>query len=177
MIQWQPRKGQKQRRTRLVLALTIKLAVSAIALSALINPRPWIVYNASASVPLGWYQVDPPGPVKRGELVLVNLPDTMRALADERQYVPKTVPLIKPVAAHDADEVCAEGEVILINGRSVGTRQRKDRTGRDMPRWSGCRRLAEDEVFLFNANSPLSFDGRYFGVTKASAIIGKVRPL
>lgn len=51
MILWQPYKVQNRRRNRLFLALTIKLAVSAIALSALITPRPWVVYNASASVP------------------------------------------------------------------------------------------------------------------------------
>lgn len=115
--------------------------------------------------------------MNRGDLVLVKIPEDMRELADQRRYVPETVPLIKPIAAHEGDEVCAEGEVIQINGRAVGTRQMKDRSGRDMPRWSGCKRLEADEVFLFNADSPLSFDGRYFGVTKASAIIGKVRPL
>ena len=45
-----------------------------------------------------------------------------------------------------------------------------------MPVWSGCRVLKDGEVFLL-ADHPKSFDGRYFGVTKTSRIIGVTRPL
>ena len=41
-----------------------------------------------------------------------------------------------------------------------------------MPRWTGCRRLSGGEYFLL-MDSPLSFDGRYFGVTQRKDLVGR----
>jgi conjugative transfer signal peptidase TraF len=179
MILWQPARPDTphERRYKFGLSLLMKGGVGAILLSAVLHPRPILVYNPSPSVPVGFYTVSPPVDVKRNDLVLVTLPATMRRLADQRGYVPATVPVLKVVAARDGDEVCADLETIRINGRSVGTRLRFDHLGRAMPGWQGCRRLRSDEVFLFNETSPNSFDGRYFGVTKRKAIIGRAQPL
>ena len=45
-----------------------------------------------------------------------------------------------------------------------------------MPWWSGCRRLQPREYFLM-MDSPASFDGRYFGVTRSVDILGRAEPL
>ena len=45
-----------------------------------------------------------------------------------------------------------------------------------MPRWSGCRELRAGEYFLL-MDSPLSFDGRYFGTTRRGDILGRAEPL
>ena len=45
-----------------------------------------------------------------------------------------------------------------------------------MPWWHGCHRLRPHEYFLLT-DSPLSFDGRYFGITRGSEILGKARLL
>ena len=42
-----------------------------------------------------------------------------------------------------------------------------------MPWWNGCRRLRAREYFLVMGN-PLSFDGRYFGVTRGNDLLGRV---
>ncbi len=52
-----------------------------------------------------------------------------------------------------------------------------DRRGRPLPNWTGCRTLAEDEVFLLMEGVPDSFDGRYFGPVPMTAIIGKLASL
>jgi type IV secretory pathway protease TraF len=41
-----------------------------------------------------------------------------------------------------------------------------------MPRWQGCIRLRSGQYFLLMTDSPASFDGRYFGISTASDIIG-----
>ena len=39
----------------------------------------------------------------------------------------------------------------------------RDRQGRALPRWQGCRRMTQDELFVFSARVPNSFDSRYYG--------------
>jgi conjugative transfer signal peptidase TraF len=139
--------------------------------------RPLVVFNASASVPIGFYAVLPPGPLRPGDFVLVQPPRSARELADERGYLPATVPLVKPVAALPGTCVCARGAAILIEGRSVATRRSRDGQGRPLPQWQGCRRLAADELFLMAAPAADSFDSRYFGPVPRGSVIGRLSPL
>jgi conjugative transfer signal peptidase TraF len=153
------------------------LGCVSILVGTFLTVRPLIVYNASASVPIGYYLVGPPDPLKVGDLALVRTPSSVRDLADTRQYIPRTVPMIKRIAAMRGDQVCAHGTAISINGQQAVIRQKTDNFLRPMPSWEGCRTLDGNELFLLNRDAPLSFDGRYFGVVKRRSVIGKVRPL
>ena len=53
----------------------------------------------------------------------------------------------------------------------------RDRDGRVLPAWHGCRRIADGEVFLMNWAAPDSMDGRYFGPLATNTIIGRAVPL
>lgn len=150
--------------------------ISLLLLSAALRPSPRIVWNASASAPIGLYLVTPGAWVEPGELVAAWAPARDRQLAAERHYLPVNVPLVKRVAAYGGDKVCAHGQQILINGRPVAARRPTDGKGRPMPAWSGCIRLHGRQLFLLG-DSPASFDGRYFGVTDGEDIIGKSRLL
>ena len=46
-----------------------------------------------------------------------------------------------------------------------------------LPRWSGCRTLQPDEVFLMNPTVPDSLDGRYFGSLPLTSIVARAVPL
>src|SRR3546814_1373013 len=89
-------------------------------------------------------------------------------LAARRHYLSANVPLVKRVAATVGDEVCAVGARVTVNGRLAVKRQTRDGAGRPMPWWSGCAELGLGEYFRWLADSPASFDGRYFGVRDAS---------
>ncbi len=169
------RRRRGRRRPRAVLALSL-LGLSLIGLAALARPAPWLVWNASASAPVGLYRVLP-GKPNRGDLVLVRTPDSVRQLAAERGYLPQTVPLVKRVAAAGGDLICAADNVISINGRVVAERLARDRLGRPLPAWSGCHLLSGDEAFLLMEGVSDSFDGRYFGSVPTAAIIGRLAPL
>jgi type IV secretory pathway protease TraF len=98
--------------------ITLGLAVGGVALlglSALPTPRPWLVWNASASAPIGLYRVVA-GPVERGDWVLVRPPAEVAVLAAERAYLPLGVPLVKRVAALGGDAVCNRKGALFING-------------------------------------------------------------
>jgi conjugative transfer signal peptidase TraF len=152
------------------------LGLGLIGLATLARPAPWLVWNASASAPIGLYRVLSGKPV-HGDLALVRTPDSVRQLAAERGYIPATVPLVKRVAALDGDIVCAAGDVISVNNRVVAERLARDRLGRPLPVWTGCQTLEPDDVFLLMEGVADSFDGRYFGPTPTAAIIGRLAPL
>ena len=136
-----------------------------------------IVYNASASVPIGWYAVGEPEPVNVGELVVARLPIRAENLLAERGYLAAGVPILKFVVARAGQQVCRLSDEVTIDGTAVATARDCDGRGRPLPRWSGCRELGPGEVFLLNAAASGSFDGRYFGPVPVTSLIGKATPL
>jgi conjugative transfer signal peptidase TraF len=136
-----------------------------------------LIYNATASAPIGFYRVLPAMPVDLGDLVLVRTPDAVRELAAGRRYIPASVPLVKRVAARSGSRVCAVEGVITIDGTAVASQKPTDQQGRALPAWTGCRALADDELFLLMPDTPDSFDSRYFGPVSRDALIGRLIPL
>lgn len=161
---------------RAILALTL-FGLGCVGLTTFVRPAPLLLWNASASAPRGFYRVMAPQPVRRGDMVLVRTPESVRDLAVERGYLPSTVPLVKMVAAVGGDVVCGLDDTVIINGETVATRLTMDRLGRALPHWDGCRTLYADELFLLMAAVPDSFDSRYFGPVSLSAVIGRLVPL
>ena len=153
------------------------LATLAIASTVLRPARPLLLWNASSSSPLGLYGVTSAGSIKAGDTVIAWAPAPARRLAAERHYLPANVPLVKRVAAARGDRVCAKRRTIFVNGRPAALRRVRDTSGRQLPWWFGCRRLRPGELFLLSPNSPHAFDGRYFGITRSSEIVGKARLL
>jgi conjugative transfer signal peptidase TraF len=147
--------------------------LAALAGSLLWPPRLALIWNGSASSPIGLYLVSASDEVVAGQAVAAWAPDAARQLAAERRYLPYNLPLVKNVAASWGDRVCAVRAKLYVNGRLVASRQKLDRQHRAMPWWTGCRQLAKGELFLLNPAVPEAFDGRYFGVTQPGAVIGR----
>lgn len=169
------RRRRGRNRPRVILALTW-VWLGCVGFAMLVRPAPLLLWNASASAPVGLYRVISSAPIQRGDMVLVRTPDSVRDLAAEHGYLPLNVPLVKRVAALAGDMVCAIGDDLSINGKWVASRLERDHLGRPLPHWEGCRRLG-DEVFPLMADVPTSFDGRYFGPVPTSAVIGRLVPL
>lgn len=147
-------------------------ALAGLAATIIWKPPVLLVWNASASAPIGLYRLSGATRIRRGDMVIAWAPPSARDLAAERHYLPKNVPLVKRVAAIDGDRVCASGGAILINRRPVSRRRAVDLAKRPMPWWTGCRRLGRGDIFLLTDN-PQSFDGRYFGITRGRELIGR----
>ena len=62
----------------------------------------------------------------------------------------------------------------LVNGRPVGLRRAPIPPGGNCPGGRAASRLGPGDLFLLSPNWD-AFDGRYFGVTRASEVIGKAR--
>jgi type IV secretory pathway protease TraF len=99
----------------------------------------------------------------------------LRILADTRGYLRKGALLIKPVAAAAGDTVCRHGALVAINGRVVARASTLDAARRSLPTWSGCFRLAADQIFVLSAD-PDSFDSRYLGPIDRAHIVGIAQP-
>lgn len=165
------RRSRLRRRGYAVVAL-----VCAIGLTVVLPLRPMLVWNASASAPIGLYSVTAPHDLRVRDIVVAHLPAAWSGLADTRRYLPSTVPLVKRVAAAPGDTVCALGQEIFVNGRWVAERRTADGSRRPMPAWTGCVTLRDGALFLMTDN-PDSFDGRYFGPTSHADIVGKAHLL
>jgi conjugative transfer signal peptidase TraF len=163
--------------TRFGWVMTTYGAVMAIGIMPLLHPAPRLIWNASASVPIGLYAVHPAGALRTGELLVVTPPEPLATFLDTRRYLPKGIPLLKHVAALPGQTVCRMGDTISIDGRDVGVALDRDHLGRSLPVWQGCRVIAAGEVFLMNRQSVASLDGRYFGMLPATTIVGRADPI
>jgi conjugative transfer signal peptidase TraF len=157
--------------------VTTYVAAGIVALTAFVDPPPKLVWNASASVPVGLYAVRPVERLAVTELVVVRPPEPLAAFLADGGYLGYGAPLLKRVAALPGQTVCRVGAEVRVEGVTWATARERDRLGRRLPAWSGCRRLRDGEVFLLNRDEPDSLDGRYFGPLPHSAVLGRAHPL
>ena len=150
------------------LALTVLAGVGAVSRAT----DAWALVNESPSLPRGLYARAPGGAVVRGAVVAVPQPEGARAYLRDLG-MPSEVRLIKRVAAVEGDRVCRTGSMLHTPGR-VSPVLERDRRGRALAVWSGCRRLTSGEVFLLG-DTHSSFDSRYFGPIDTGALTGVYR--
>ena len=162
---------------RRTIAWTTVLSVTLIALPAVVQWSPRVLWNASASVPIGLYRLHSVDHLTIGDLVAVQPPPALSDYLDARGYLPRGVPLLKHVVALDGALICRSGDRITVDHRRLGQAHAQDRYGRDLPVWRGCHRLGAGEVFLMNPDAPDSLDGRYFGPLPRTAITARLTPL
>ncbi len=164
-----------RRRAAKIIAVS-SAAMGALALASVVNFAPRLVWNASASAPIGLYRIERHDRREVGDFVLVRPDDRLAKFIAERSYLPENIPLLKRVAAVPGDEICRRSEAIFVNEIRVADAQIRDSFGRKMPAWSGCFTLQSDELFLLN-DPKGSLDGRYFGATTLDNVIGVARPV
>lgn len=169
------RVAKRTGRRRIIAAAAATAAATAAIGTVIWTPRPALIWNASASSPIGLYRIGEADAVRVGDLVVAWPPEEARELAAERHYLPRNVPLVKRVAAVAGDRVCAVGEAVFVNGRLETLRSERDPSGRPMPWWTGCEDLSGGDLFLLSHDVPQAFDGRYFGITRRSQIVGRAR--
>lgn len=163
--------------TRLGYLAATSVAVLGIA-AASATPMPLkLIWNATASAPVGFYTVSPTGRIEVPDLVAVMPPEPFASFMVERGYVGRDVPILKHVVGLPGQRVCRDGRAITVDDVPLGDARDRDSRGRDLPIWWGCRVIGGGELFLMNLEATDSLDGRYFGPFPASAVIGRATPL
>jgi conjugative transfer signal peptidase TraF len=169
------RRAKRSRRLQAFAAAAAAASATAAVGTLLWPPRPFLLWNATASSPVGLYLIGRAEGAGVGDRVAAWPPDEARELGAERHYLPRNVPLVKRVAATAGDRVCAIGEAIFVNGRLETLRSERDPSGRPMPWWTGCEVLGAGDLFLLTPDVPQAFDGRYFGISRRHQIVGHAR--
>lgn len=150
--------------------------ISALSMTTAGGVRPLLLWNRTASEPEGLYARHN-APVRVGALVAFPAPAAAFPYADGHMNYLRRVPILKSVAAVSGDHVCTDDGWLVINGQVRGPILKTDRGGAALPRWAGCRRLRDGEVFVFSDRIPNSFDSRYFGPVSRADIVGVFRPV
>ncbi|WP_432475215.1 S26 family signal peptidase [Brucella anthropi] len=161
---------------RRILAVTM-LAVIGIAATSVADMPTKIIWNATASAPVGFYTIEPADRIEVPELVAIMPPEPLAGFMVGRGYVGRGVPLLKRVVGLPGQRVCRNGRAITVDGVDMGDALDRDRIGRALPVWQHCRVIADGQLFLMNWDVPDSLDGRYFGPFPASSVIGRALPL
>ena len=160
---------------RSYLAVTALAAIGIAAATTVETPTK-LIWNATASAPIGFYTVEPADALDVPELVAVQPPEPLAAFMVGRGYVGRGVPLLKRVLGLPGQRVCRTGRTITVDGIEMGDALDHDRIGRELPIWQGCRVIGDGEIFLMNWDVRDSLDGRYFGPIPASSVIGRAVP-
>jgi conjugative transfer signal peptidase TraF len=156
------------------------LAVAALGVGLTAVPPldpPFLIWNASASVPVGLYVVERPIGLRVADIVVVRPPEPLAEFLADRAYLPRGVPLLKHVSALAGQSVCRNSLAVTIDGAAIGEAHERDSRRRPLPSWEGCHVVRQDEVFLMNSRSADSLDGQYFGPLPASSVIGRAVPV
>ena len=152
-------------------------AVGLLAFASAAHQPTRLVWNPTATVPIGLYAVQPDGRYRPGVIVLVEPPEPLAAFLADGGYLPRGVPLLKRVEALPGARVCRNGATLTVDGHRRAEVRERDRFGRPLPFWTGCVEVAEGQLFLLNADAPGSLDGRYFGPISGSNVVGRAAPL
>lgn len=160
-----------KRRALLMTGVGIGLALFGLVFS----PMDRLIWNRTASAPQGLYWLSDE-PFTPGRWVVVSGRSAEAQWAEEHGFVGRNWPLLKQIAGLPGDEICRSGVEVSINGKPVATARQRDSMGRALPVWQDCVLLNEGQVFLL-APHPDSLDGRYFGATQRSDLVGVARPL
>jgi len=163
-----------------IVFLSMGFGAAALCVPAAVTMPVAIVYNASDSVPRGWYRIGriaDADSLRVGSIVLARLPADAALLAAQRGYLPSSVPILKRIGAVAPQSVCVWDRIVAIDGAMLATARERDGLHRPLPVWSQCRPLVGDELFLLSNTNPASFDSRYFGPIAASDVLGVAWPL
>ena len=158
-------------------AAAASLFGASFAAIAVFDPLPRLVWNASASAPLGLYRIEPLPDPPLGTLVAVTPPAPLARWLAERGYLGERVPLLKHIAARPGQRICRIGAFVSVDARPVVVARARDGRGRPLPIWQSCRTLRAGDLLMLNPDHADSMDGRYFGPLPASTVLGRAIPI
>lgn len=162
------------KRFRSFTPVAAALALIFLAAKPVINPSPILIWNASESVPIGWYFVTKRRP-KIGEIAVIRPAEWVQIYASNRGYLPQEVLLLKPIFAAQSSIVCRFGPYIFVDGKHVAKATIMDKKHRLLPVWKGCTVLKHSQYFVLGRHRD-SFDSRYFGPIDRDQVIGTAFP-
>lgn len=173
---------------RRVVLRALALATGAVVLlagAAAGERAPFLLWNASGSVPLGLYlRLDRPAAL--GDLVAACLPEDLALFARARGYALSgslcpggAAPVLKRLAARVGARIELREAAVAVDGARwpSGEVRTEDSAGRPISATVAYPYVVPGGKVLLLGDHPRSFDGRYFGPLPESRILAAYRPL
>ncbi len=133
----------------------------------------YFVLNLSPSMEKGIYLLKEIDELKKGDVVVLNIPSNIKEILYSRGYLPKNIKtLLKEVVAVEGDKVHITYNRLYINGEFKGEIAEVDSKGRELVSYVKDGVLKSGEVFLLGKGKN-SFDSRYFGAVEKNEILKK----
>ena len=175
-------KPKHKRKKRLFLSFLVAVPLMLVLVAEWMGLR----YNATPSLPIGFYRLIAGGNIGRGTLVLA-CPEnsSVHRTAGERGYLryglgcpSRYTPFLKRLMAVPGDKVEINREGIVINGIPIKNTRRldEDSVGRPMPMPPRSGTVEDGRLWLLSSN-PGSYDSRYFGSVPVGTVQGQVIPI
>jgi conjugative transfer signal peptidase TraF len=135
-----------------------------------------IVFQESASMPVGYYFIYPSKTIEANNIVLIDISKKLSDFLISRGYLKGNKPLLKEVLAVPGDAVCFHESTVSVANKDFPL-FKLDKEGRVLPKIKYCSTLERDEYFVIGTASEHSFDSRYFGIINGDQILGKALKL
>src|SRR3546814_16842006 len=119
--------------SRFGYVMTTYVAVMLMVILSVVSFAPKLIWNASASTPIGLYAIGAPGPLEVTDLVAVRPPEPLAAFLSAGGYLPRGVPLLKHVAALPGQRLCRTGPATTVDAIPIGDSLRTHPPGRPLP--------------------------------------------
>lgn len=129
-----------------------------------------VLYNHSASLPVGWYVASQTEHFQRDDIVLLRQPKA----AERFGCVRATSKIFKRIIAMEKDRVCIREGVITVNDQMAFGKT--DARLHKQLIWRGCKRIESGQVFLATEH-PQSCDSRFYGPVPQNLLWGTARRL
>jgi conjugative transfer signal peptidase TraF len=173
------------------MLMSRKLLTSYLFITALIilicfaNYLP-IRLNLTGSMPRGIYLLKSSHSIRKGDFVIICLPNFLTSFALQRGYLSPgncqngSQPLFKKVVAESGDTVVLSTNNMTINDKQLphSATLNTDYHNRALPSTlRGIYILKQHQLWLYGITSARSWDSRYFGAVDSSYVLGVVKPL
>ena len=191
LVWWRRVRHRTTRRDFAMLAAIL----SGVGGATVVWRRSGLVFNHTASMPIGFYRIDraqrvpsrnPPPQLARGATVVWCLPEALVCEARKRGYLVRgscpgdAEPMLKVVAAVAGDTVVVDSAGMQVNGRRLPNSRplRLDSRGLRLSGVAyGTYVVPPDTAWLWSPHHALSFDSRYFGGVPLSGLVGFASPV
>lgn len=135
------------------------------------------IYNHTNSLPCGIYLKIPYSSINKNDYVVIDIPENVRKLCEERGWLKKDEPLLKKVGGLEGDTFIISDKDFYINNSYIGPIFEVDNQNNPMPKIRGSFTIRQHCFIPYSDYITRSFDGRYFGEIPLSYIKFKVIPL
>lgn len=137
-------------------------------------PYPPVIYNATDSLPHGFYLVRTGSVYHKGQLVVCEVPEHIRDLVVSRKWLKEDGLFIKTIVGIPGDTIKVRKGRFVVNDTDYGPVHKYDSQGRRLPVYVADP-APVDGYILAAPGKQRSFDSRYFGPVKPDLILGEAK--